>query len=59
MFVLLLQEQKRVVLDEFVRVVIEDGVDDSRKVRKTRRGIGRTRRGREGEEWQLCVFEKG
>ena len=41
---MLLQEPNRVVLDEFVRVVIEDEVDDSGKVRRTRRRIGRTRR---------------
>ena len=45
-FILLLQEPKRVVLDEFMIVVIEDDVDGSGKVR-TRRRVGRTSRGGE------------
>ena len=43
----LLQEPKRMVLDKLVRMEIEDEGDGGGKVRRTRRRVGRTRRGGE------------
>ena len=45
MFVFVLQEPKRVVLKEFVRVVRGNEVDDSGKGRRTRRGNKKNKEG--------------
>ena len=41
---MLLQRPKKVVLEELVRMVVGNKVDWSRKVRRTRRRVGRIRR---------------
>ena len=44
---MLYQRAKKVVLDKFVGMVVKDEGDGVRKVRRTRRRVGRIRRGGE------------